>query len=199
MWSEERGGERGRSTATPASVGWTWEWHLKALLLAGTTPTFPVDGPGRGSGGGGRAGRTTDPHSGHLGPFCLRLCGTFMPCQIESTEHLILDDLIWILQMSKWCWARNIPPGWQTQKKKKRKEKKNQYLRVILFQQNIIHSNLIVMQSTSLHFVHKPETQYCIYEIILIYNLINSSERKEIRSLWHNLFLVKASVDYDFI
>lgn len=55
------------------------------------------------------------------------------------------------------------------------------------------------MQSTFLHFVHKPEIQYYIYEIILIYNLINSSERKEIGSLWHNLFLVKASVDYDFI
>lgn len=35
--------------------------------------------------------------------------------------------------------------------------KKNQYLRLILFQQNTIHSNLIVMPSTFFHFVHKSE------------------------------------------
>lgn len=95
--------------------------------------------------------------------------------------------------MSKLHWIKNIPPGGQTQKRK------NQYLRVILFQQNTIHSNLNVMQPTFLHFVHKSEIQCYIYEIILIYNLINSSERKEIRSLWHISFLGKASVDYDFI
>lgn len=89
------------------------------------------------------------------------------------------------------------PSRWTDSKTKQ--QRKDQCLRVILFQQNTIHSNLIVMQSTFLHFVHKSEIQCYISEIILIYNLINSSERKEIRSLWHNLFLVRASVDYDFI
>lgn len=111
-WSQEGWEEGSKSAAAPVGSEWT-RAVPESSPPCEHAPPFPSRWwPGEGQ--WGEDHKSTFWTSGFVllkGLLCM------YALQRSSTQHWILDDLIWILQRSKLKWPRTPFPGGQTQKK----------------------------------------------------------------------------------